>query len=161
MKFAGMIIAAAVAPAVVADFWLNYILRITVKDDNIYRGVGGAFVNDPRINCQSGDIALRIWDNSADVSHDEGMRTVPGDDVGKPLFRDPLEIVEFNTLDAKPGHHTIYQDRGYGMYDVHNKKTGQCYLNRTYTYDLSCRKDGAKYVLRGSSMFFCESDIQL
>ncbi|KAI1102099.1 hypothetical protein F4804DRAFT_334618 [Jackrogersella minutella] len=162
MKAPAIIFAVAIAPGAVADFWLTYMNKLMqgpiVLSDGL--GEGGVFLKDPVVTCS--DVSIGIWSNSGDVSGSKtGMRTVPGNPVRAPLYRDPLDIVEFNTGDAKPGHHTIYKDRNYAMVDVSGKVTGQCHLNRTHTFKLKCDTWGDPIFMSGSSMFFCESDIEL
>ncbi|KAI1402310.1 hypothetical protein F4819DRAFT_485773 [Hypoxylon fuscum] len=162
MKATAIIIAMAAVPAAVADFWLSYLQRIDDMGRAVDSQSGGTFVKDPQINCDDDVLGLKIWQNVGDASADHpGMRTVPGDNVGPPFYRDPLDIVEFNTLSDKPGHQTIYKNRGYAMVAVDGTKTGQCYLNRTFLYDLDCTTQNERVYLSGSSMFFCESEIEL
>jgi hypothetical protein len=56
------------------------------------------------------------------------------------------------------------------MVDIHDVKTGQCYVNRTLVMDMDCwvlidNNDPPKGLDRvrvsGASMFFCESDIEV
>lgn len=186
MKATAIIIAMAAVPAAVADFWLSYLQRIDDMGRAVDSQSGGTFVKDPQINCDDDVLGLKIWQNVGDASADHpGMRTVPGDNVGPPFYRDPLDIVEFNTLSDKPGHQSkcpmrhfptpyqttyancfnfnlaIYKNRGYAMVAVDGTKTGQCYLNRTFLYDLDCTTQNERVYLSGSSMFFCESEIEL
>lgn len=59
----------------------------------------------PDPQCGSDTYDAQVWPDSDDVSGDKrGMRCDPDDDVGFPLYRDPLEVVEFNTGDFWAGH---------------------------------------------------------
>ncbi|KAI1389573.1 uncharacterized protein F4822DRAFT_205257 [Hypoxylon trugodes] len=158
MKVSVLFIAAAAAPGALADFWLNYFNKPAVND--FEQGTaGGIFVANPQITCDN-IFGITVFFNSGDVSKTIGMRTVPGNDVGAPLFRDPLDIVEFNTGDQGPGHHTIYADRGYAMVDPSGTVTGHCRLDRSTTYHFQCPDGHSDSVhVQGSSMFFCTSDL--
>ncbi|KAI1773481.1 hypothetical protein F4818DRAFT_452954 [Hypoxylon cercidicola] len=161
MKATAIVIAAAAVPGAMADFWMSYLNRIEDTGRGAPTEAGVAFLKDPAITCDD-VLSPKIWLNVGDASDDHpGMRTVPGDDVGAPLYRDPLDTVEFNTLSEAPGHHTIYKSRDYIMVDVNGDKSGQCYLNRSFVYDLDCSTQNEQVHLLGSSMFFCESDIEL
>ncbi|KAI0164326.1 hypothetical protein GGR52DRAFT_585620 [Hypoxylon sp. FL1284] len=162
MKLTAAIIAATAVRGTVADFWISYLNRIEDLATGSATEAGIAFLADPALTCDDDVLAPNIWLNVGDASSDHpGVRTVPGDDRGAPYYRDPLEVVEFNTLADKPGHHTIYQGRNYAMVDVNNMKSGQCFLNRTFVYELSCQTQNEMVHVLGSSMFFCASDINL
>ncbi|KAI1380585.1 hypothetical protein F4677DRAFT_191449 [Hypoxylon crocopeplum] len=159
MKAITFLVAASAVPGTVADFWLSYISKTARTRDLNGDKSGLAILRDPNIICDWSAFTV-IWPNSGDVSGDKkGMRCVPGNDKGSPLYRDPLEIVEFNTMSTDVGHQTIYKDRGYAMVDLDGKKTGQCHLNRSFIYDYECWPLGVHVTLKGSSMFFCESSI--
>ncbi|KAI0842511.1 hypothetical protein F5Y06DRAFT_306042 [Hypoxylon sp. FL0890] len=165
MKLSITIFAAAAASGVLADFWVIYLVQ-NVLDVPLIAfsrySEGAVFARHADFNCERDTGAHYIYPNSADVSGDKlGMRTVPGQDVGFPFYRDPLDVVEFNTGSARPGHHTIYKDRGYAMVDLDGKKTGQCFLNRTFTINEDCYRGDTHVTMRGSSMFFCKSDIEV
>ncbi|KAI1207328.1 uncharacterized protein F4807DRAFT_462779 [Annulohypoxylon truncatum] len=162
MKISIIAIAAAVAPGAIADFWLTYMARDVPGAPKLVGGTneGAVFTKDQQITCS--DMRSTIYSDADDVSgHRIGMRTVPGNIVQPPIYRDPLEVVEFNTGMGKPGHHTIYKDRGYAMFDVDGKKTGQCHLNRSQAFQLKCDDNGDTVYLEGSTMFFCESDLNV
>ncbi|OTB06954.1 hypothetical protein M426DRAFT_257336 [Hypoxylon sp. CI-4A] len=161
MKLSIAALAAAFTGAA-ADFWLLYLHRDSSTGWVVVSHSGGAFTNDPDLKCDRDAKGHSIYEDAGDVSGSQpGMRTVPGIFVGAPLYRDPLDVVEFNTLDNAPGHHTIYKDRDYAMVNVDGYKSGQCYLNRSYTYSLDCDVAETHVRLSGSSMFFCESDIDV
>ncbi|OTA95102.1 hypothetical protein M434DRAFT_10170 [Hypoxylon sp. CO27-5] len=165
MKISAIVFAAAAASGVAADFWISYLQNNVVNGPLIAGNryaEGAVFVKDPQFNCDRDAGSHYIWGNTDDVSGDKaGMRTVPGKDVGFPLFRDPLDVVEFNTGSNQPGHHTIYKDRGYAMVDLAGNKTGQCKLNRNFVINLDCYRGDEHIIMKGSSMFFCQSDIGL
>ncbi|XXH03769.1 hypothetical protein Hte_010175 [Hypoxylon texense] len=163
MKATAVILAAAAIQGAVADFWVSYLNRVEETGRDAITKAGIAFLNNPDISCADDPLGLEIWINVGDASGDHpGVRTVPGDNIGPPLYRAPLDIVEFNTLSQKPGHHTIYASRDYAMVDINNVVSGHCFLNRTFTYQMSCPAQSDETVhLLGSSMFFCQSDIQL
>ncbi|KAI1761626.1 hypothetical protein GGR53DRAFT_19242 [Hypoxylon sp. FL1150] len=161
MKATGVILAAAALQGVAADFWVHYVSRIDVMPYASPTQAGVAFTHNPDITCDSAR-GPTVWPNVGDASgRHPGVRCDPGDDVGFPLYRDPLNVVEFNTPGELPGHHTIYKARGYAMVDLEDKKSGQCYLNRTFVHDLDCPNDEGRVILSGSSMFFCSSDISI
>lgn len=106
MKASAVIMAAAALQGVAADFWVNYLRRIEVTRYGAPTEVGVAFTHAPEITCDSA-MGPKIWPNVGDASGSHpGMRCEPGDDVGFPLYRDPLNVVEFNTLNELPGHHS-------------------------------------------------------
>ncbi|KAI1142466.1 hypothetical protein F5Y05DRAFT_409612 [Hypoxylon sp. FL0543] len=160
-----VVFAAAAVPGAIADFWMVYLSRKVHGDapliDSIPDGDGCAFVDNPELTCEGDAGTHSIYDNSGDVSGKKlGMRTVPGNDVGFPLYREPLDVVEFNVGgNYETGHQTIYKDRGYALVNLVDAKTGQCYVNRTFIYDMDCHLDDHHIILKGSSMFFCQSDI--
>ncbi|KAI1416096.1 hypothetical protein F5Y13DRAFT_186346 [Hypoxylon sp. FL1857] len=166
MKLPIFIFVASAVSGVIADFWLVY-LNYNKLGGPLIAGPnyaeGGAFLKSPELNnCNVNIGPYNIWGNTDDVSGDKtGMRTVPGKTVPPPMYRDPLDIVEFNTGNQKPGHHTIYKDRNYTMVDVNGKVTGQCVLDRAYLVNLNCPWDDTTVKLIGSSMFYCVSDIEL
>ncbi|KAI0881698.1 uncharacterized protein GGS22DRAFT_196266 [Annulohypoxylon maeteangense] len=163
MKFSIIAIAAAAAPGAMADFWISYMSREVPGVPSVVGGNnhGAIFHKEPEISCDQHKKSM-IYSDTDDVSGKHvGMRTVPGNRVASPYFRDPLDIVEFNTGAGKPGHHTIYKDRGFAMFDVDGRQTGQCYENRSKVFYLRC-PDGGNFVnLEGSSMFFCESELNV
>ncbi|KAJ2980713.1 hypothetical protein NUW58_g6874 [Xylaria curta] len=112
------------------NFWLSYMKLDSYGLDNRHQA-GGVFstpAGDPDWQCDDATYDSGIWSNKDDVSGDKyGMRCDPSDDVGFPLYRDPLEVVEFNTGKFWAGHQTIYSDRDYGLYDMDGHKTAQCY----------------------------------
>ncbi|KAI1091867.1 hypothetical protein F5B19DRAFT_492930 [Rostrohypoxylon terebratum] len=124
---------------------------------------GAIFTRFQEITCDQKHST--IYPNTDDASGIKlGLRTVPGNIVDPPFYRNPLDIVEFNTGkigDGRPGHQTIYKDRGYAMFNVEGQKTGQCYLDRSFTFNLNCPDDGQTIVLEGSSMFRCETNLKV
>ncbi|KAI1462828.1 hypothetical protein F4805DRAFT_472039 [Annulohypoxylon moriforme] len=161
MKVSILAIAAAVAPGVIADFWLSYMKRTVEGVPTLVGGTdeGGVFHDGPDMSCVRHSRSV-VYSNSADVSGKKlGMRIYPGTAASSPLYRDPLDVVEFNTGLRDPGHQTIYKDRGYGMFDLNGKQTGQCYLNRTRPYHLECKDEGDTISIEGSTMFFCRSEL--
>ncbi|KAI8628727.1 hypothetical protein F5Y19DRAFT_476275 [Xylariaceae sp. FL1651] len=90
------------------DFWLSYFKLDTYDSSDDRHQEGGVFTTpagDPKFGCDDDTYNLVVYQNSGDVSGGKlGMRCAPGDDVGFPLYRDPLEVVEFNTGDFWAGH---------------------------------------------------------
>ncbi|KAI2463464.1 hypothetical protein F4781DRAFT_426332 [Annulohypoxylon bovei var. microspora] len=163
MKTSFITLAAAVAPVAIADFWLTYMSRDVPGAPKLVGGTnqGGVFLKTPEVSCEE-SLRQTIYSDSDDVSGNHiGMRTVPGKPAQPPLYRDPLDIVEFNTGGGNPGHHTIYKDRGYAMFGVDGQKTGQCHENRTHSFFLKCPDDSDFVYLEGSTMFFCESKFEV
>ncbi|KAI0430328.1 hypothetical protein F5Y09DRAFT_341746 [Xylaria sp. FL1042] len=142
------------------NFWLTY-MKLDSSGPHYRHQEGGVFTTPsglPSWQCDDATYNSAIWPNRDDVSGAKvGMRCDPSDDVGFPLYRDPLEVVEFNTGDFWAGHQTIYSDRDYGLYDTHNQMTAQCYVNRSVILDLDCTFDGGTYTVKGSTMFYCET----
>ncbi|KAI1367026.1 hypothetical protein F5Y08DRAFT_350369 [Xylaria arbuscula] len=141
-------------------FWLTY-MRFDSYDPQYRHQAGGTFTTPtgaPSWECDKETYDSGIWPDRDDVSGDKlGIRYDPDTDVGFPLYRDPLEVVEFNTGKFWAGHQTIYSDRDYGLYDLQNRKTAQCYVNRSTVIDLDCIFEGKGYTVKGSTMFYCES----
>ncbi|KAI1155008.1 hypothetical protein F4825DRAFT_409279 [Nemania diffusa] len=141
------------------NFWLAY-MKLDSYDPEYRHQSGGVFTvssGDPSWECDDETYNSGIWPNRDDVSGNKvGMRCDPSNDVGFPLYRDPLEVVEFNTGKFWAGHQTIYSDRDYSMYDLEDHKTAQCYVNRSIVFDLDCKFDGKSYTIKGSTMFHCE-----
>lgn len=82
-------------------FWLTY-MKFDSYDPQYRHQAGGTFtttpLREPSWQCDAATYDSGIWPNRDDVSGDKlGMRCDPSDDVGFPLYRDPLEVVEFNT----------------------------------------------------------------
>ncbi|KAI0879180.1 hypothetical protein GGS24DRAFT_513904 [Hypoxylon argillaceum] len=171
------------------NFWLAY-MKLDSYDPEYRHQSGGVFTvssGDPSWECDDETYNSGIWPNRDDVSGNKvGMRCDPSNDVGFPLYRDPLEVVEFNTGKFWAGHQStsfatilstkverkgdhvgikahsfdiyiaIYSDRDYSMYDLEDHKTAQCYVNRSIVFDLDCKFDGKSYTIKGSTMFHCE-----
>ncbi|KAI3323472.1 hypothetical protein HD806DRAFT_535298 [Xylariaceae sp. AK1471] len=157
-------------PGAIADFWMVYTRRYTQTKHGENAGWGTSFVQDMREwTCKDDAYGHKMWPDHEDVSgHKDGVRIKPWNTQYGPLWHDPLLTVEMNTKKAPPGHHTIYVSRGYSMVNVKNEKTGQCHLNRSFLIDLDCWMDQPNpkhepihISINGSSMFFCESDIQV
>ncbi|RYC56479.1 hypothetical protein CHU98_g9730 [Xylaria longipes] len=120
------------------NFWLAY-MKLDSYDPHYRHQAGGVFTTpsgDPSWACDDATYNSDIWSNKGDVSGNKlGMRCDPSQDVGFPLYRDPLEVVEFNTGKFWAGHQStyafsyypVYSDRDYGLYDLDNRKTAQCY----------------------------------
>lgn len=107
MKATAIILAAAAIQGAVADFWMGYMNRVDDTGRDAVTEAGVAFLKDPDITCEDDLLGFEIWLNVGDASGSHpGVRMVPGDDVGPPFYRDPLDVVEFNTLGQKPGHHS-------------------------------------------------------
>ncbi|KAI0436346.1 hypothetical protein F4803DRAFT_557103 [Xylaria telfairii] len=169
------------------NFWLTY-MKLDSYDPRYRHQAGGVFTmpsGDPSWACDDATYDSGIFPNRDDVSGSKlGMRCDPSKDVGFPLYRDPLDVVEFNTGEFWAGHQsiyaffptaqlddngdkgtmvefrpktTIYSDRDYGLYDLDGRKTAQCYVNRSVIFDLECEFDGRSYTIRGSTMFYCEA----
>nr|KAI0907043.1 hypothetical protein F4823DRAFT_565175 [Ustulina deusta] len=130
-----------------ANFWLTY-MKFDSYDPHYRHQAGGVFTTPsgvPSWQCDDATYGLGIWPNRDDVSGIKlGMRCDPSDDVGFPLYRDPLEVVEFNTGKFWAGHQTIYSDRDYGLYNLQDQKTAQCYGERV-TFPISCFACGDGY----------------
>ncbi|KAI1260036.1 hypothetical protein F5Y18DRAFT_432676 [Xylariaceae sp. FL1019] len=161
-KLPQAILVAAFLPFATADFWLTYLNQRVSDDDGVDVYEGGTFTSDPpQWSCDDWDIfnhpIHQIADDVSGSKH--GMRVDPKTNKGPPLYRDPLDVVEFNTWKTNPGHQTIYADRGYVMVDINGHSTGQCHLNRTFTIQLFCGTSFTDISLRGSSMFFCETHL--
>ncbi|XDG04570.1 hypothetical protein ABKA04_004185 [Annulohypoxylon sp. FPYF3050] len=165
MKVSILVLAAAVTPGALADFWLSYLSREIPGAPRIIggNGKGAIFTRFQEVSCDQKNAT--IYPDTDDASGFKmGLRTVPGNIVDPPLYRDPLDVVEFNTGrpgDGRPGHQTIYKDRGYSMFDVNGKKTGQCFLDRGFTFRLKCPSQGQTIILEGSSMFRCETNLDV
>ncbi|KAI3337207.1 hypothetical protein HD806DRAFT_528779 [Xylariaceae sp. AK1471] len=142
------------------NFWLTY-MKLDSYDPHYRHQAGGVLTTptgDPSWQCDEATYDSGIWPNKDDVSGDKiGMRCEPSTDVGFPLYRDPLDVVEFNTGKFWAGHQTIYSDRGYGLYDLMDRKTAQCYVNRSIIIDLDCNFDGRAYTIKGSTMLYCQA----
>ncbi|KAI0460525.1 hypothetical protein F5B21DRAFT_519251 [Xylaria acuta] len=145
------------------NFWLAY-MKLDSYDPHYRHQAGGVFTTpsgDPNWACDHATYNSGIWEDRDDVSGGKlGMRCDPSRDVGFPLYRDPLEVVEFNTGKFWAGHQTVYSDRDYGLYDLDDRKTAQCYVNRSVVIDLECEFDGRSYTIKGSTMFHCEALIE-
>ncbi|KAI1172183.1 hypothetical protein F4777DRAFT_601822 [Nemania sp. FL0916] len=117
------------------NFWLSYIKYDSSDPEE--RHVSGGIITagdappDWQL-CDGASYDVELWPNRDDVSGGKvGMRCDPPDNVGFPLYRDPLFVTEFNTGKFWAGHQTIYIDRGYQMYDTEGRRTAQCYGERT------------------------------
>ncbi|KAI1306374.1 hypothetical protein F5Y03DRAFT_394615 [Xylaria venustula] len=123
-------------------FWLTY-MKLDSYDPHYRHQAGGVFTTPPQSapptwQCDDATYNAGIWPNRDDVSGARlGMRCDPSNDVGFPLYRDPLEVVEINTGKFWAGHQTIYSDRDYGMYDLDNQKTAQCYGEQIHIFYLT------------------------
>ncbi|KAI0387064.1 hypothetical protein F5Y04DRAFT_242936 [Hypomontagnella monticulosa] len=152
----------SIAPGALGDFWINYVHKFRESLYTHHITSGAVFVNDPRLTCENAAHGLKIWEDAVDVSGEHpGLRVVPGDEVDPPLYRDNIWQIEFNTLDKLPGHYTLTKNRNFGMYDTEDLKSGDCHLDRSHTYNWSCHGENDHVVIRGSSMFFCESMLQM
>ncbi|KAI0544338.1 hypothetical protein F4679DRAFT_589570 [Xylaria curta] len=96
------------------DFWLTY-MKLDSYDEPYLHQAGGVFTTpsgDPSWACDDATYNSDIWENRDDVSGEKfGMRCDPSNDVGFPLYRDPLEVVEFNTGKFWAGHQSTYSSR--------------------------------------------------
>ncbi|KAH8168044.1 hypothetical protein CIB48_g224 [Xylaria polymorpha] len=120
------------------NFWLTY-MKLDSYDPHYRHQAGGVFTTpsgDPSWACDDATYDSGIFPNRDDVSGNKlGMRCDPSRDVGFPLYRDPLDVVEFNTGKFWAGHQTIYSDRDYGLYDLDDRKTAQCYGEQNFPTD--------------------------
>ncbi|KAI1168514.1 hypothetical protein F5B18DRAFT_646302 [Nemania serpens] len=90
-------------------FWLTY-MKLDSYDPHYRHQAGGVFTatTGPTWQCDPATSDAGIWPDRDDVSGDRaGMRCDPGDDVGFPLYRDPLEVVDFNTGRFWAGHQSM------------------------------------------------------
>ncbi|TGJ83947.1 hypothetical protein E0Z10_g4790 [Xylaria hypoxylon] len=88
-------------------FWLTY-MKLDSYDPHYRHQAGGVFTTPsgvPTWQCDDATYNAGIWPNRDDVSGNKlGTRFDPSEDVGFPMYRDPLEVVEFNTGKFWAGH---------------------------------------------------------
>ncbi|KAK5629535.1 hypothetical protein RRF57_005250 [Xylaria bambusicola] len=94
-----------------SSFWLTY-MKFDSYDPQYRHQAGGVFTTPqgpPSWQCDEATYDSGIWPDRDDVSGDKlGIRFDPSDDVGFPLYRDPLEVIEFNTGKFWAGHQSTY-----------------------------------------------------
>ncbi|KAI1176181.1 hypothetical protein F4777DRAFT_578231 [Nemania sp. FL0916] len=160
----------AACPGGLADFWMIYQRRYAEIGRIETTTYGTSFVRDvTEWNCANDTFTHRIFPDRWNVSGTNyGVRFHPWSSLPGPMWHDPLATVEMNLHPSTIGHQTISHEQGYAIIDANNTRSGQCHLNRTFVFDLDCWYDfGDVRVpqfhvnVNGSSMFFCESEIDV
>ncbi|KAI1851617.1 hypothetical protein JX266_003079 [Neoarthrinium moseri] len=104
-------------------------------------------------------IAHNFWMCTAEL-HDAKLYAdrsdVSGDKWGVryELYGGITDIVEWNTNDENLGHHTMYRDRDYGIYDTNDNRKGRCIPDSTRDFD--CLFQFTR--VSGFSILNCTSD---
>ncbi|TGJ87153.1 hypothetical protein E0Z10_g1634 [Xylaria hypoxylon] len=170
MKLSQFSLAITVIPSTVADFWIVYQRRHAQIGRVEFTSYGTSFVRDPPYwTCETDAFSHRIFPDQRDArGYNYGVQFEPWSPRAGPLWHDPLLIITMNLYPTTLGLQTVSHDADYSMKNVDNETSGQCHLNRTYILDLDCWFDHPDprvvefhVSINGSSMFFCESDIEM
>ncbi|KAJ8130236.1 hypothetical protein O1611_g3392 [Lasiodiplodia mahajangana] len=171
MKASQVSFAIVAFPTALADFWMVYQRRYAQIGRIETTSYGTSFVNDMKPwTCEDDIFTHRIFPDQQDVSDDKyGVKFDPWVSMPGPLWHNPLLTLEMNLYPSPMGRQTISYDADYAMFDVDkNEKSGQCFLNRTFIFDLDCwvqppdpNLAELNVKVNGSSMFFYESDIEV
>ncbi|KAI3333176.1 hypothetical protein F4824DRAFT_503466 [Ustulina deusta] len=170
MKASLFSLAVTSIPSVLADFWVVYQRRSEQIGRVEFTSYGTSLVRDvPQWTCEDDAFAHRILPDQRNASGENyGVQFDPWSPRPGPLWHDPLVTVKMNLYPGTLGLQTISHDHGYAMRNVDIGMSGQCFLNRTFIFDLDCwftHPDSSveqfHVNINGSSMFFYESDIEV
>ncbi|KAI1358165.1 hypothetical protein F5Y08DRAFT_351159 [Xylaria arbuscula] len=170
MKVPRLLLSLASAPSVLADFWLVYQRRF-VQIGRIEFSIYGTSIvaTAPQWTCENDAFSHIIIPDRRDASgaNNYGVEFEPWNAVAGPLWHDPLVSLKINMDYGTEGYKTIAQDKGFAMMSSDEGIGAQCYLNRTFVVDLDCwfthpdpLVEQFNVNINGSSMFFCESDVE-
>ncbi|KAI0970458.1 hypothetical protein F4678DRAFT_480643 [Xylaria arbuscula] len=170
MKLSHLTLTATAIPCVLADFWMVYQRRSEQMGRVEFTSYGTSFVRDePNWTCEDDAFRHRVVPDQQDATGlNYGVQFDPWSSRGGPLWHDPLVALKMNLYPSALGLQTISDERDWAMTNVNNDLSGQCYLNRTFVLNLDCwfshpdaRVEQFHVGINGSSMFFCETDIEV
>ncbi|KAI0411719.1 hypothetical protein F5X98DRAFT_380485 [Xylaria grammica] len=170
MKLSHLPLMIAAIPAAIADFWLVYQRRRSQIGRVEFTSYGTSITHDvPEWTCEHDAFTHRIFPDRQNASGDNyGVEFRPSWTLTGPLWHDPLLSLTMNLYPSPLGLQTISHRNDYTMRNIDNEISGQCHLNRTHILDLDCwfrhpdsRIKEFQVSINGSSMFFCESDLEM
>ncbi|KAI1307720.1 hypothetical protein F5Y03DRAFT_393783 [Xylaria venustula] len=185
MKLSHFTLTTTALPSVLANFWMVYQRRSEQIGRVEFTSYGTSFVRDePNWTCEDDAFRHRVVPDQQDASGlNYGVQFDPWSSRGGPLWHDPLVALKMNLYPSALGlqsksirplkfpelcGRTISHEHDYAMTNVNNDLSGQCYLNRTFIFDLDCwfshpdaRVEQLHVSINGSSMFFYETDIEV
>ncbi|GAP91515.1 hypothetical protein SAMD00023353_3101250 [Rosellinia necatrix] len=170
MKASLLGLAIMATPTALADFWLVYQRRSAQIGRVESTTYGTSIIHEaPRWTCERDMFRYRIFPDRRDVGEQNyGIQFEPWGNMPGPLWHDPLIDVTMNLDPSALGRQTISHDRDYIMTDATGEQSARCHLNRTFIIGLDCwfqhpdpKIKQFNVNVNGSSMFFCESDIEV